>query len=96
MAETLYLAGRPERIRTSDQLIKSQLLCQLSYWPMIKYSQTKKSAPGRIRTCDLRVRSPALYPAELRARIFGFLPMIGPFVNHNCIKKTLDSKRIFF
>jgi hypothetical protein len=25
-------------------------------------------APGRIRTCDLRIRSPALYPAELRAR----------------------------
>ncbi len=24
-------------------------------------------APGRIRTCDLRIRSPALYPAELRA-----------------------------
>jgi hypothetical protein len=26
-----------------------------------------QSAPGRIRTCGLRVRSPALYPAELRA-----------------------------
>ena len=26
----------------------------------------KNGAPGRIRTCDLRVRSPALYPAELR------------------------------
>ncbi len=26
-------------------------------------------APGRIRTCDLRIRSPELYPAELRARI---------------------------
>ena len=24
-------------------------------------------APGRIRTCDLRIRSPMLYPAELRA-----------------------------
>ena len=23
--------------------------------------------PGRIRTCGLRIRSPALYPAELRA-----------------------------
>jgi hypothetical protein len=29
-------------------------------------------APGRIRTCDLRIRSPALYPAELRARIKRF------------------------
>src|SRR3954463_14860633 len=25
-------------------------------------------APGRIRTCDQRIRSPTLYPAELRAR----------------------------
>ena len=25
-------------------------------------------APGRIRTCDLRLRRPVLYPAELRAR----------------------------
>ena len=25
-------------------------------------------APGRRRTCDLRIRSPALYPTELRAR----------------------------
>jgi hypothetical protein len=23
-------------------------------------------APGRIRTCDIRIRSPMLYPAELR------------------------------
>ena len=26
-----------------------------------------RSTPGRIRTCDLRIRSPLLYPAELRA-----------------------------
>ncbi len=26
------------------------------------------SAPGRIRTCDPRIRSPLLCPAELRAR----------------------------
>ncbi len=25
------------------------------------------NTPGRIRTCDLRIRSPLLYPAELRA-----------------------------
>ena len=25
------------------------------------------NAPGRTRTCDLRIRSPLLYPAELRA-----------------------------
>ena len=32
-AETLGILGRPERDRTSDQLIKSQLLYQLSYRP---------------------------------------------------------------
>ena len=26
-------------------------------------------APGRIRTCDLRLRRPVLYPAELRAHL---------------------------
>jgi hypothetical protein len=26
--------------------------------------------PGRTRTCDLRIRSPALYPTELRAQAF--------------------------
>ena len=26
-------------------------------------------APGTIRTCDLRIRSPLLYPAELRAHL---------------------------
>ena len=30
-------------------------------------------APGRIRTCDLRVRSPALYPAELQAHLISQL-----------------------
>jgi hypothetical protein len=28
-------------------------------------------APGRIRTCGLRLRRPSLYPAELRARVVG-------------------------
>jgi hypothetical protein len=26
-----------------------------------------RNTPGRIRTCDLRIRNPLLYPAELRA-----------------------------
>src|SRR5919109_2295282 len=30
-----------------------------------------RSAPDRIRTCDLRFRRPTLYPAELRARAAG-------------------------
>jgi hypothetical protein len=39
----------------------------------IVVSPLMASTPGRIRTCDLRIRSPLLYPAELRAldRPFG-------------------------
>ena len=29
-------------------------------------------APGRIRTCDLRIRSPLLYPTELQAHYVYF------------------------
>ncbi len=29
-----------------------------------------KNTPGRIRTCDLRIRNPLLYPTELRAHKF--------------------------
>jgi hypothetical protein len=31
-------------------------------------SEARTGAPGRIRTCDLGLRRPTLYPAELRAR----------------------------
>ena len=37
------------------------------------------SAPGRIRTCDPRIRSPTLYPAELRGR----MPDLGWEVSHS-------------
>ena len=30
---------------------------------------TRKTTPGRIRTCDLRIRNPLLYPTELRAQL---------------------------
>ena len=33
------------------------------------------SAPGMIRTCDLRIRSPMLYPAELRGLVTTSLPI---------------------
>ena len=32
------------------------------------YQNIKFGAPDRIRTCGLRIRSPLLYPAELRAQ----------------------------
>ncbi len=49
------------------------------------FSRGNDGAPGEIRTPDLRIRSPTLYPAELRARIdvtapkrrLQILPLIG-------------------
>src|SRR5688572_1330306 len=32
-----------------------------------RFPRAARSAPGRIRTCDLWLRRPTLYPAELRA-----------------------------
>jgi hypothetical protein len=45
-------------------------------WGRLKFFQnffTKKHAPGAARTPDLRIRSPTLYPTELRARPYDFL-----------------------
>ncbi len=28
-------------------------------------------APGKIRTCDPRIRNPLFYPTELRVHVFG-------------------------
>jgi hypothetical protein len=38
--------------------------------PFLPFSLSA-NAPGRIRTCDPRIRSPTLYPAELRGRGHG-------------------------
>ncbi len=60
------------RNRTFNQRIKSPMLCQLSYAPRLLQcfgfqSCLCPSAPGATRTPDLRIRSPTLYPTELRA-----------------------------
>ena len=34
--------------------------------------------PGRTRTCDLRIRNPPLYPAELRGRLPDLVGNGGP------------------
>ena len=39
---------------------------------------SKKRAPDTARTCDLRIRSPLLYPTELQAH-FPFMPKIDRF-----------------
>ena len=37
--------------------------------------------PGTTRTCDLRIRSPLLYPAELQAQQEDLLSKNGPYVH---------------
>ena len=37
------------------------------YQNIFQLKTYSSGGPGRIRTCDLRIRSPLLYPAELRA-----------------------------
>ena len=38
----LYFPGGPGGIRTPDQLIKSQLLCQLSYRPIYSFQRSAR------------------------------------------------------
>jgi hypothetical protein len=45
--------------------------------------QAKPSAPGRTRTCDLRIRSPLLYPAELQGPAGRSLDRGGPGFRDN-------------
>ena len=50
-------------IRTPDNLIKSQVLYQLSYTPLFNYFITpgNENAQSRNRTSDTRIFSPLLY-----------------------------------
>jgi hypothetical protein len=36
---------------------------------IVNIENTLSTTPDRIRTCDLRIRNPLLYPAELRAHL---------------------------
>ena len=39
------------------------------FFYFLRFKGGFKSAPGKTRTCDLLIRSQALYPTELRARL---------------------------
>ena len=56
---------------------------------------TGVSAPGRIRTCDLRIRSPLLYPAELWARAWhrALRPRGASFGNKQLTSHTRAEKQ---
>ncbi len=58
------------RIRTSDRLVRSQVLYPAELRARKKHFNcfSKNGASWRIRTSDRLVRSQVLYPAELRTR----------------------------
>ena len=60
-------------IRTPDNLIKSQVLYQLSYTPVFNYFITlgNENAQSRNRTSDTRIFSPLLYRLSYLGKIAG-------------------------
>ena len=61
--------GVNDGTRTHDNQNHNLALYQLNYAHHV--TNIKIGALGRIRTCGLRIRSPLLYPAELRAHYHG-------------------------
>ncbi len=88
-------SGAPERIRTSDRLVRSQVLYPaelqahivlsipriscIRNMSLFKNKSLKSGAPERIRTSDRLVRSQVLYPAELQAHMVLSIPLIKPY-----------------
>ena len=63
------MRDRPTRLlilKGSESLPTPQPIGSAGHSTGPPHSSYHKSTPGRIRTCDLRIRSPLLYPAELR------------------------------
>ena len=55
----LYITGGLGRDRTDDPLVKSQVLCQLSYEPTL--FEPTNGRRGGARTHNSRIKSPILY-----------------------------------
>ncbi len=60
--------------------IENQVGCQPEHLQAL-IGDANGGAPGRIRTCDLWLRRPTLYPAELRARTDVFYSEVVPVQN---------------
>ena len=77
---------------TGAEFVARQLIT-IVYGNLIATKSLKyNGAPGRIRTCDLRLRKPALYPAELRARSWEgrpFLALNGSAIQQIYLKSAL-------
>ena len=69
----IVLSNETSGIRTPDNLIKSQVLYQLSYTPVFNYFITlgNENAQSRNRTSDTRIFSPLLYQLSYLGIIAG-------------------------
>ena len=54
---------------TLKELIRIEKTIRCKVWENTLKSSREFGMPGRIRTYDLRIRNPLLYPTELRAHI---------------------------
>lgn len=53
------------------------VISRTTIWRANQLHHTHHTEPGGIRTLDLRLRRPLLYPAELQAHIFNDLKIYG-------------------
>src|SRR5919108_3180177 len=71
----VYARIRPTELKVAVSVYEARPLevpCRAGTPPRVsgtfRSSSRNDGAPGRSRTCDPRIRSPTLYPAELQAR----------------------------
>jgi hypothetical protein len=69
--------GKSVRATNSDRAFRWSCATEVGLWGETATSRPNASAPGWIRTSDLRIRSPLLYPAELQGLAAKAYPAVG-------------------
>ena len=64
------------------------MISRTTIWRANKLHHTHHNEPGGIRTLDLRLRRPLLYPAELQTRI-NFIPVYRLLTDHSVRKRVM-------
>ncbi len=64
------------------------MISRTTIWRANQLHHTHHTEPGGIRTLDLRLRRPLLYPAELQTRI-NFIPVYRLLTDHSARKRVM-------
>ena len=64
------------------------MISRTTIWRANQLHHTHHTEPGGIRTLDLRLRRPVLYPAELQTRI-NFIPVYRLLTDHSVRKRVM-------